>query len=451
MTGPTNFGVVNANQVFANFFDTDGFLFDDTTQLLTLNPDGTVSQDIVIEYGNSGEAGYRVGIVWDSQNGGANPVEDLNLFTPSTTVASEAYEDILFQQNTVIRLLIGGNEGGRETFSKVEDFTAEAVIETFDNPDVFSDVTVRNDQDINLFSGSLDSVDNSLNENQQQLLRAVFDLPKRGELPLPAISVINSIEVRPTFDVPFDSPTPLDQTRSIFEREVAPFESGELRWVQVEIPIDQMEMVGDEVILKQPTTMYPALDDATEMVFENVGENETDRIAEQIERSPAAEPGYWYKIYKAYNNRNDELTFYYYKTGEIDSAPDETPNGTDSLQSDEAFEDDGNATDTELLEPSALEQPPEPNADANDASNHPPTVNSSPSIAASTILMGLLRRETKRNEVASAASSSPTGDTTIGDTTIGEDVNRDEKIDESASSQSYDRLSRFKRKLKRCL
>ena len=430
VTGPTNFGIVNSNQTFANFFDTDGFVFDDTTTILTLNPDGTASQDIVIEYGNLGEAGYRVGIVFDSQNEVGNPIEDINLFTPSTTVASEAFEDEVFQQNTVTRLLIGGNEGGRETFSKVEDFTAAAIIDHFDDPNVFSDITVRNDQDINLFSGSLESVDNSLNETQQQLLQAVLDLPKGGALPAPAINLINSIEVKPTFDLPFDSPPPLDQTTSIFDREVAPFESGELRWVQVKIPIDDLEMVGDEVVLKQPTLLYPAIEDANEQVFENVGENETDRIAEQIERSPSAEPGYWYRIFKAYENRDDEVIFYYYKTGEVDSAPTDPVEGEDALSDDELLENDNEILESEPVAP-------EPESGVNDFSNHlvdPSEANSSQSIAASALLMGLLRRESKRNP---PAGNSPS--------------NIDENLASAATADSYDRLSRLKRKLKRCL
>ena len=399
---------MNSNQTFANFFDTDGFVFDDTTTVLTLNPDGTASQDIVIEYGNLGEAGYRVGIVFDSQNQVGNPIEDINLFTPSNTTASEAFEDVLFQQNTVTRLLIGGNEGGRETFSKVEDFTAAAIIDHFDDPNVFSDITVRNDQDINLFSGSLESVDNSLNETQQQLLQAVLDLPKGGALPAPAINMINSIEVKPTFDLPFDSPPPLDQTTSIFDREVAPFESGELRWVQVEIPIDDLEMVGDEVVLKQPTLLYPAIDDAAEQVFENVGENETDRIARQIERSPAAEPGYWYRIFKAYENRDDELIFYYYKTGEVESDSADPAESEETLPIDETLETVAATRSSNPMRRSPDTSEPEPANGGNDFSNHsgdPANNHSSSSIAASSLLMGLLRRET--NEIGLPTISRP--------------------------------------------
>ena len=437
VTGPTNFGVVNANQTFANFFDTDGFLFDDTTQILTLNTDGTVSQDIVIEYGNIGEAGFRVGIVFDSLNEPLNPVEDLNLFLPSTSVASEAFEDSLFQNNTVTQVLIGGNEGGRETFSKVDDFSAQAVIAHFDDPNVFTDVTVRNDQHINLFSGSLDSVTNALNENVQQLLQAEFDSPRGDALDAPAINTIASIEVRTTFDLPFDSPAPVGQSLGIFGREVAPFENGELRWVQVEVPIDDLEIVGDDVQLKEPTKLYPAIDDATEQVFENVGENETEEIANQIERSPEAEPGYWYRIFKAYDNRGDELFFYYYKTGEVDDIPAESAQGEDPSPIDQGLENN----DDESANPNELDQESGGQASVNDFSNHnivdPENRTSSQSIAASPILMGLLRRHIKRNE-STACPDLPA-------------ETADSSHDSTAIPHSYDRLSRLKRKLKQCL
>ena len=330
---------------------------------------------------------------------------------------------------------------GLKRFPKWTISLKEAVIATFDDPRVFSDITVRNDQDINLFSGSLDSVDNSLNQNRQQLLQAEFDLPKGGAVPLPAINMINSIEVKRSFDLPFESPPPLDQTDSIFERDVAPFERGELRWVQVQIPIDDMEMVGDEVVLKQPTLLYPSIDDAAEQVFENVGENETDRIAEQIERSPAAEPGYWYRIFKAYQNRDDELIFYYYKTGEVDTVPAESAEGEEPLPVEESPEKNN---DDEILEPDASE--PEPATGGNHFSNYSadPSNDNFQSFAASSLLLGLLRRESKRNLPAGKSSSNV--DATIGDTTID-----DENLSQTTSTDSYDRLSRLKRKLKRCL
>ena len=435
VTGPTNIGVVNSNQAFANFLDTDGFLFEETTQLLTLNTDGTVSQDIVIEYGQLGEVGFRVGIVFDALNQPLNPIEDLNLFTPSNTVDSEAFEDTLFQQNTVVRGLIGGNEGGRETFSQIDDFTAQAVITHFDNPNVFTDIIVRNDQDINLFSGSLETVDNSLNETTQRI-RSVFDLPRGAAPILPAINPINSIEVRPTFDLPFDSPPPIDQTSSIFSRQIAPFEEGELRWVQVEIPVDELELVGDEISLRQPSKLYPAAEDASEQDFENVGENETDRIIGQIERSPIAEPGYWYRIFKAYDYRGDELFFYHYKTGEVDDAVseldagDESPSDNESLRDNESLDDEESDRQAPIFDDQTS---------LNDNPNYPTTdsetTTASNSVADNELLIGLLRRES--GPTATTTEPLPAADLPT--------------VDQTIFTESFDHLSRLKRKLKRCL
>ena len=439
VTGPTNVGVVNSNQVFANFFDDDGFLFEDTTQILILNTDGSVSQDIVIEYGQLGEVGFRIGVIFDSQNQPSAPIEPLNLFTPSNTVDSEAFEDDIFQQNTVIRALIGGNEGGRETISQVDDFSAQAVITHFDNPNVFTDIIIRNDQDINLFSGPLATVDNSLNETTQQIL-SIFDLPRGAAPDLPIINPINSIEVRPTFDLPFDSPPPIDQSDSIFDREVAPFENGELRWVQAEIPVDEIEVMGDEVVLKQPSKLYPAVDDFNEQVFENVGENETDRIIDQIERSPAAEPGYWYRVFKAYDNRGDELFFYHYKTGEIDDLPSDPSTGDEEPE--KATPD--NIDDT-IFDRDELESQNGSEAGRNDSSNHttitPDTNNHSRPVVANEILMGLLQRDAQQT-VPTTEHNSPT------DT---DSPNDDSTLTQATIAESYDHLSRLKRKLKRYL
>ena len=435
VNGPTNFGIVNTNQAFANFLDTDGFLFEGTTQILTLNTDGTVTQDIVIEFGSLGEVGFRVGFVFDTLNQPLNPIEDLNLFTPSNTVDSEAFEDAIFQQNTVVRGIIGGNEGGRETFTQIDDFTAQAVIDHFDDPNVFTDIIVRNDQDINLFSGSLETVDNSLNEVMQQI-RSVFDLPRGAAPLLPVINPINSIEVRPTFDLPFDSTPPIDQTNSIFSRQIAPFEEGELRWVQVEIPVDELELVGDEISLRQPSKLYPAAEDASEQDFEDVGENETDRIIGQIERSPIAEPGYWYRIFKAYDFRGDELFFYHYKTGEVDDAAsdletgDQSPNDDESLRDNESFGEEGSDRQAPIFDGQT-----NPNNGSNYPTANPQATTVVNSVADDELLIGLLRRE-----------SEPTDTTTEPLPTVDPPT-----VDQAIFAESYDHLSRLKRKLKRCL
>ena len=104
-------------------------------------------------------------------------------------MASEAFEDELFQNNPNTFLQIEGNEGSRETFTKVGNYSSEAIIAHQDEPNVFSEVTVRNDQDINLFTGELSATTNSLNE-VQQVLRAELDAPRGFAPDLPMISRI---------------------------------------------------------------------------------------------------------------------------------------------------------------------------------------------------------------------------------------------------------------------
>lgn len=351
VNGPTNFGTVNSNQVFLNLFDDDGFVFEGTTKILTLSPDGTADQDIIIEYGHPGEAGYRVGVVWDALNNPNAPLENINLFVSSPDLDSEAYNDPIYQNNIVTRHPIGGNEGGRETFSKIQPFSKEAIIAHTDQPNVFADIIVRNDQHINLFSGDLRSVDNLLNESEQRLLLAELDAPKKATPILPTINEVDPLIVKQVDAPPFDSPTPLEQTTSLFGREIAPFEKGELQWVQVAIPLDELEMADDEVQLKFPVRFYPASEAAEEHGFENVGDNETDRIVKQIESSPDAEPGYWYRIFKAYDNRDDELFFYYFKTGQTE--PDNSDSAAPPETQDQVLEDFPT-----LDSPSTLDSPP---------------------------------------------------------------------------------------------
>ena len=316
VNGPTNFGLVNGNQTFANFFDENGDPLPGTSTLLLLNLDGSADQDIVVEYGRIGEAGYRVGFVYDSLNQPGQPVETLNTFVSDPFVASEAFEDAIFQNNPNLFLQIGGNEGGQETFTKTDNFSAEAIILHQDDPNVFTDVTVRNDQNINLFTGSLETAANSLNETTERLF-AELDAPLRGVAELPTINAINSIEVRMTVDVPLGSSTPDSSTTVTSSREVQPFESGDLKWVQVQIPISELEEIDGEVRLKDPTKVFANNEEAElNDLDDEIGENEVEKIIDVIETNEESEAGYWYKVFKDYRNRDDELFFYHFKTGE---------------------------------------------------------------------------------------------------------------------------------------
>jgi len=324
VNGPANFGLVNDNQTFANFFDANGDPLAGTSTLLLLNTDGSADQDIVAEYGRTGEAGYRVGIVWDSQNQPGQPVETINTFVADPLVASEAYEDAVFQNNPNLLLQIGGNEGGQETFSKTENYSAEAIILHQDNPNVFSEVTVRNDQNINLFTGSLETATNSLNQTVQTLF-AELDAPRGFAPDLPTINTINPIPLRSAVELPLGSSSPDNSSSFSFSRDTQPFESGELKWVQVQIPLAELEELDGEVRLKDPTKVF-GKNEGSEIndLDDEIGENEVEKIIEVIETNEDSEGGYWYKVFKDYRNRDDELFFYHFKTGEpqeVDAAP----------------------------------------------------------------------------------------------------------------------------------
>ncbi len=111
--GPQNSGIVNAPHTTATFFDSEGFVFRGTTEILVLNPDGSASQDVVLLYGHPGETGYRVGVVWDVDNQPANPVEVLNTYVANLSDPTEAFDDQIYRDNPTRLLLIGGNEGVR--------------------------------------------------------------------------------------------------------------------------------------------------------------------------------------------------------------------------------------------------------------------------------------------------------------------------------------------------
>lgn len=323
VAGPSNIGIVNKLQTTAIFFDQDGFVLPGTTEILVLNTDGTANQDIVVEYADSGESGYRVIIVWDKDNQPGQPVEIINTFVSDPNLDTEEHEDQILKDNESIVRPIGANEGGTETFSKFPVYSKEAVIAHQDNPNVFSTVTIRSDQDINLFSGNLANLDNSLNETTQTL-RAEFDAPKRSDPVLPRNNRINPIEIKAAPELPISSNSPDISSSLTFSRDVQPFETGDLKWVLVEIPVTEMETSDGDVILKDPTKIYsPAEDADVNDLDDEIGENEVEKIIREIETDEKAESGYWYKVFKDYRNRDDELFFYHFKTGELQSTDSE--------------------------------------------------------------------------------------------------------------------------------
>ncbi len=355
VSGVQNLGVVNQASTTANFFIMDEVPLPGTTRILVLNADGSADQNIELEYANLGEAGYRVGVVWDSENLPNSPVEDPNTFVANVNDPSEEFDDAIYQGNPTRILQLGGNEGGGETIGKVEAFSRDAVISHQNNPDVFATVTVRNDQNINLFAGDLSTVDNSLNETQQ-VIRAELDAPKKFALELPPINPINPVEIRSVIEQPVLAATPENIATASLERDVQPFETGDLKWVRVDIPIGDLEEFGDDIRIKDPTREYAQADDAEAFELDDsIGENEIEKIILEIERKRGAEAGYWYKVFKDYRNRDDELFFYHLKTGEIpqpDTGPASDFDGMEDFPEskfeetlDESFEDSNSNAD----------------------------------------------------------------------------------------------------------
>ena len=188
--------------------------------------------------------------------------------------------------------------------------------------------------------------------------------------------------------------------------------------------------------------LYPAAEDAAEQTFQNVGENETDRIIDQIERSPDAEPGYWHRIFKAYDHRDDELFFYYYKTGEVDDAISDLEAGDQSPSDNNSLRDNDSLRDNELLDNEESDkQAPifDGQTSLNDVPNYLTTDSEvatvANSIADDELLIGLLRREIEPTNTMTAPP--PVADPPT--------------VDQAVFAESYNHLSRLKRKLKRCL
>ena len=180
-----NEGVVTESQTFSFVFQPSSAVEagEGTNFILVLNANGTADQSVQVLFGNPGEVGYRVGVIWDSQNSIGQPVENPNLFVPFfpdplNPMTSENYPDFeafltfafanlgvnVFDINSVIANI----------FNKIEAFSQDAIINHQFDQNVFTTIVVRNDQNINLFVGDETTVDNSLNESITTV-RSQFD------------------------------------------------------------------------------------------------------------------------------------------------------------------------------------------------------------------------------------------------------------------------------------
>ena len=364
-----NLGIVNAPQTVAFFgIDEDGngaidtFFFDqnqnnlfdtgdigfETTTIISLDSTSTATQLIQAIYGNEGELGYRLGFIFDSERrfdpAFDNIQEIPNLYTTNDSTLTEGFDisvqsvlapeaqtsvdgaELSFQTATVEQSAeVSGPFNFNSTFEKVQPFTQESLSARTDTPLVFTVVEVRNDQDINLFVGA-DS--NSLNA-VSQTLEAEIETP--GMQPtVPEFAFVEN--VIPNIVLPDRAPDQIQVVEKVELPQVTTFERpGELSWIAVKIddpstdedddnPEVNITDVDGELILNDPLIDYQPLDpDEKPKVFEGLKRNQYKKITAAIEADSDAEVGLWYKVFIDYEDnsgKEDELLFYYYKTGE---------------------------------------------------------------------------------------------------------------------------------------
>ena len=355
--GESNVGIVNSGRTVAFFgIDTDNngaidtFFFDsnqngfmdagervfDTTTIISLGVSGTAPQFFEAVYGNPGESGYRFAFVFDSERRFNSIVapEVPNLYTTNEFAESERFDvsfleqlapfapftvpgsDLEFQTALIEQMSnLNGRFNFNTIFEKVDPWTRDAITARTDNPLVFTVIEVRNDQDINLFVGQ--DADNGLNSVSQTLEARIENVGLRPTAPsftfvendIPEIVFPRFIAGQIPIIIEAESPE-----LKVFEKP------GTLSWIAVRIDDpEDIEDVDGELILKKPLVDYePLSPNESPKQLEGVSRNQYEEIISQIEADPDAEVGLWYKIFLEQGNeskKEDELLFYYYKTG----------------------------------------------------------------------------------------------------------------------------------------
>ena len=89
-----------------------------------------------------------------------------------------------------------------------------------------------------------------------------------------------------------------------------------MAYVLVKTGPDDLEKVGDELKLKDPSKELDADDVAKPQKLDDIEQNEIEKIIKEIESDPDAEAGFWYKVYQQ-SGAKKTLLFYHLKTGQI--------------------------------------------------------------------------------------------------------------------------------------
>ena len=417
----TNFGVVNAPQTVA-FFGTDeddngaidNFFFDrnlngtfdagdidfETTTISSLDGTSTAPQLIQAIYGNQGEVGYRLAFVFDSERrfdeSFTEAQEIPNLYTANGTSPTERF-DVVFSsvledattrivgseptiQTNLVEQAVDGSSGDvspfnfNSIFEKVDPFTSEALSLRTDSPLLFTVVEVRNDQDINLFVGP--EASNALNAVSETLEAQIETAGLQPTVP----DFTFAENIVPEIVVPPQVNQQISVVANIELPELTQLETpGNLVWQAVKIddptteeddnkPELNMTEIDGELVLNDPLIDYDPLDENWEKnpkELSGLSRNQFEKIKAVIETDPGAEVGLWYKVYIDNNDNpteDNELLFYYYKTGKSQDAEEsktdsESNESTDPAGFQESPDVTSDSTGSSELEAPAADLP----------------------------------------------------------------------------------------------
>ncbi|MCP4095984.1 MAG: hypothetical protein GY748_07055, partial [Planctomycetaceae bacterium] len=319
------------------------------TNLVIVQESGGIgNQSVQLEYGNIGEQGYRVGVIWDAAKFGVdsngdgiispseviNPSKNPNLYLDynglPSPVSSEEFSDFnSFATTPINQEMPIGFEGAASgaVFDKVGpysiiDFTSR------DTPVVLSTAVVRNDQNINLFVGDSTEVDNSLNE-KMMTWEAQFAVATVGYIPEMSNPEMPQLEFAVEEDVVFASNDMVVINEMDMGSTTFRIEEDELFYVLVKVSPEDIQEVGGELRLTNPSLELEGVKGSEARISSDEGGNDVEEIIQQIEQDPNAEAGYWYKVYQK-NGNQMRLLFYHLKIGKEATTDDGTDaNGAD--------------------------------------------------------------------------------------------------------------------------
>ena len=283
-------------------------------------------------------------------------------------------------QTNLVEQAVDGSSGDvspfnfNSIFEKVDPFTSEALSLRTDSPLLFTVVEVRNDQDINLFVGP--EASNALNAVSETLEAQIETAGLQPTVP----DFTFAENIVPEIVVPPQVNQQISVVANIELPELTRLETpGNLVWQAVKIddptteeddnkPELNMTEIDGELVLNDPLIDYDPLDENWEKnpkELSGLSRNQFEKIKAAIETDPGAEVGLWYKVYIDNNDNpteDNELLFYYYKTGKSQDAEEsktdsESNESTDPAGFQESPDVTSDSTGSSELEAPAADLP----------------------------------------------------------------------------------------------